>query len=185
MSRPSRKVSRTRSARNRQLDLRRARDRYRQVRCCDTDDIVQGRVIFSGSMLYPPSIQAVLWFMENVWPTGACRGARRDVCGSKGRNPRGAGGAAGRARRYLGNGHHIADVGVLIRSAQVCVNPMRAAGGMQNKLIGTWHGKAVVASSVANEGIRAPGNEEHWSSQNTDAFAGCGDSLAEGSQIGR
>jgi glycosyltransferase involved in cell wall biosynthesis len=51
----------------------------------------------------------------------------------------------------------VPDVGVLIRSAQVCVNPMLAAGGMQNKLIEYMAcAKAVVATSVANEGIGAP-----------------------------
>jgi len=39
----------------------------------------------------------------------------------------------------------------------VCVNPMLAAGGMQNKLIEYMAcNKAVVATSVANEGIMAP-----------------------------
>jgi glycosyltransferase involved in cell wall biosynthesis len=48
-------------------------------------------------------------------------------------------------------------VGEYIRSAAVCINPMLAAGGMQNKLIEYMaSGKAVVATAVANEGIRAP-----------------------------
>ncbi|AKS35418.1 hypothetical protein AFA91_29870 [Mycolicibacterium goodii] len=118
-------------------------------------EVVPGRVIFSGSMLYPPNVQAVLWFVENVWPT--VRAARPDATFViQGRDP---------APAILElDGHDglwvtgtVPDVGVLIRSAQVCVNPMLAAGGMQNKLIEYMAcGKAVVASSIANEGIRAP-----------------------------
>ncbi|BBZ34909.1 glycosyl transferase family 1 [Mycolicibacterium confluentis] len=118
-------------------------------------DVVPGRVIFSGSMLYPPNVQAVLWFVENVWP--AVRAAHPDAAFViQGRDP-----AAsileldGRDGIWVTG--TVPDVGVLIRSAQVCVNPMLAAGGMQNKLIEYMaSGKAVVASSIANEGIRAP-----------------------------
>jgi glycosyltransferase involved in cell wall biosynthesis len=118
-------------------------------------EIVSGRVIFSGSMLYPPNIQAVLWFLEFVWPT--VRGEIPDATFViQGRDPS--------AKILELDGRDgiwvtgtVPDVGVLIRSAQVCVNPMLAAGGMQNKLIEYMAcSKAVVASSVANEGIRAP-----------------------------
>ena len=118
-------------------------------------EIVPGRVIFSGSMLYPPNIQAVLWFVEHVWP--AVRAQIPDATFViQGRDPS--------AKILELDGQDgiwvtgtVPDVGVLIRSAQVCVNPMLAAGGMQNKLIEYMAcGKAVVASSVANEGIRAP-----------------------------
>ena len=120
-------------------------------------EIVPGRVIFSGSMLYPPNIQAVLWFVEHVWP--AVRAQIPDATFViQGRDPS--------AKILELDGQDgiwvtgtVPDVGVLIRSAQVCVNPMLAAGGMQNKLIEYMAcGKAVVASSVANEGIRAPGD---------------------------
>jgi polysaccharide biosynthesis protein PslH len=121
----------------------------------DPSDIVPGRVIFSGSMLYAPNIQAVLWFVEHVWPT-----VRAEIPGAtfviQGRDPS--------AKILELDGRNgiwvtgtVPDVGVLIRSAQVCVNPMLAAGGMQNKLIEYMAcNKAVVASSVANEGIMAP-----------------------------
>ena len=118
-------------------------------------EVVPGRVIFSGSMLYPPNIQAVLWFVHHVWPT-----VRAEVSDAvfviQGRDPAAAILALD-GRDGISVTGTVADVGVLIRSASVCVNPMRAAGGMQNKLIEYMaSGKAVVASSVANEGILAP-----------------------------
>jgi polysaccharide biosynthesis protein PslH len=118
-------------------------------------EIAPGRVVFSGSMLYPPNIQAVEWFVEHVWPT-----VRAQIPDAtfviQGRDP------AARIIDLDGKAGicvtgTVPDVGVLIRSAQVCVNPMLAAGGMQNKLIEYMAcGKAVVATSVANEGIQAP-----------------------------
>lgn len=119
------------------------------------EEIVRNRVIFSGSMIYPPNIQAVLWFVDKVWPV-----VRQQIPDAQlviqGRDP------APTIRRLDGKDGiwvtgTVPDVGVLIRSAQVCINPMLAAGGMQNKLIEYMAcRKAVVASSVANEGIRAP-----------------------------
>lgn len=118
-------------------------------------EVVPGRVIFSGSMLYPPNIGAVHWFVDNVWPL-----IRAEIPTAtfviQGRDP-----APtileldGREGIWVTG--TVPDVGVLIRSAQVCVNPMIAAGGMQNKLIEYMaSNKAIVASSVANEGIMAP-----------------------------
>jgi glycosyltransferase involved in cell wall biosynthesis len=121
----------------------------------DPNDVVPGRIIFSGSMLYPPNISAVLWFVDAVWP--AVRARIPDATFIvQGRDPS--------AKIVELNGRDgiavtgtVPDVGVLIRSAQVCVNPMLAAGGMQNKLIEYMAcAKAVVATSVANEGIGAP-----------------------------
>lgn len=118
-------------------------------------EVVPGRVIFSGSMLYPPNIGAVHWFVDNVWPL-----IRAEMPNAtfviQGRDP-----APtileldGRDGIWVTG--TVPDVGILIRSAQVCVNPMRSAGGMQNKLIEYMAcNKAIVASSVANEGIMAP-----------------------------
>lgn len=46
-------------------------------------------------------------------------------------------------------------------SAAVCVNPMQAGAGMQNKLLEYFAaGKAVVATSVANEGIGAKSEQQ-------------------------
>lgn len=121
----------------------------------DPSEIVHGRVIFSGSMLYPPNIQAVLWFVEHAWPKVRAQIPESTLV-IQGRDPS--------ARILELDGRDgiwvtgtVPDVGVLIRSAQVCINPMLAAGGMQNKLIEYMAcGKAVVASPIANEGIQAP-----------------------------
>ena len=65
----------------------------------------------------------------------------------------------------------VDDVGAYIRAAQVCVNPVLAAGGMQNKLIEYLaSGVPTVATAVANEGIGAPDGEALLVRDTSDAF---------------
>lgn len=118
-------------------------------------EIVSKRIVFSGSMLYPPNIQAVLWFAEQVWPR--ILEAEPDATFViQGRDPAPQVRVLDGQMRISVTGT-VPDVGEIIRSAEVCVNPMLAAGGMQNKLIEYMaSGKSVVATSIANEGIRAP-----------------------------
>lgn len=121
----------------------------------DPTEIVPDRVVFSGSMSYPPNVQAVEWFVAHVWPLVRLEVPEASLM-IQGRDP------ARSVQRMHGRDGIVVtgtvpDVGEIIRSAQVCVNPMLAAGGMQNKLIEYMaSGKAIVASSVANEGIMAP-----------------------------
>lgn len=129
-------------------------DRFRPAH---EDEIVPGRVVFSGNMQYQPNVQAALWFVESCWDS-----IRNRVSGAElyivGQSPV----AAIRSlhgRRGIHVTGTVPDVGDHIRRAAVCINPIRAAGGMQNKLIEYMAcGKAVVATSIANEGIRAPAN---------------------------
>jgi glycosyltransferase involved in cell wall biosynthesis len=119
------------------------------------EEIRPNRVVMSGSMIYQPNVQAVSWFIRECWP--AIRQARPDAeLIVQGWNP-------GPALRKLDGQQGIVvtgtvpDVGEYIRSAAVCINPMLAASGMQNKLIEYMAcAKAVVATTVANEGVRAP-----------------------------
>ena len=128
-----------------------------KFRLAQDDEVVPERVVFSGSMRYQPNVQAALWFVERCWDS-----IRRRVPGAElyivGQSP------AAALRALHGRlGIHVTgtvpDIGDHIRRAAVCINPMHAAGGMQNKLIEYMAcGKAVVATSVANEGIGAPSN---------------------------
>ncbi|WP_395396252.1 glycosyltransferase family 4 protein (plasmid) [Novosphingobium sp. BL-8A] len=119
------------------------------------EETVPGRVVFSGSMLYQPNVQAALWFVEQCWPRVRATVPEAELV-IQGRDP------VAEIRELDGKDGicvtgTVEDVGVYIRSASVCINPMLAAGGMQNKLIEYMAcGKAIVATSVANEGIMAP-----------------------------
>lgn len=125
-----------------------------KYRAASPEEIVPGRLVFSGSMLYQPNVQAVLWFVNSCWDK-----VREAVPGAElviqGRDPLPEIRALDGTRSIKVTGT-VPDVGAYIRSAAVCINPMLAAGGMQNKLIEyLCSAKAVVATSVANEGIMA------------------------------
>ena len=116
-------------------------------------------LVFSGVMATNTNVSAVLWFMENVWPEvrATCPRARFTIVG---RLPRPEILALGERQGITVTGE-VPDPADYIGRAAVCVNPMQAGAGMQNKLLEYMSmAKAVVATSVANEGIGArPGKE--------------------------
>jgi glycosyltransferase involved in cell wall biosynthesis len=129
----------------------------KKFRVARDDEVVTGRVVFSGSMRYQPNVQAALWFVNQCWPS-----VRRQIPEAElyivGQSPSAALQALDGQQEIHVTGT-VPDIGDYIRSGTVCINPMLAAGGMQNKLIEYMAcGKAVVATSIANEGICAPSN---------------------------
>lgn len=115
-----------------------------------------GLVVFSGVMRTPTNVQAVQWFVKNVWPHVilALPHAQFRIVG---REPSAEVTALASEAGHIEVTGTVADPAAHISAAQVCVNPMQAGGGMQNKLIEYLSsGKAIVGTSVANEGIHAP-----------------------------
>jgi glycosyltransferase involved in cell wall biosynthesis len=126
-----------------------------KFRPAEPGDVVPGRVVMSGSMAYRPNIQAAVWFVENCWESIKQKvpDAHLYLVGHK---PAPEILAMGERPDITVTGS-VPDVGVYIRSAAVCINPVQAAAGMQNKLVEYLaSGKAIVATSVSNEGIMAP-----------------------------
>lgn len=113
-----------------------------------------GKLVFSGVMRTPTNVQAVQWFVAKVWPLirAAAPEATFDIVG---REPSAEVLALGSVLGVTVVGG-VPDTSVPIAGAAVCINSMQAGGGMQNKLIEyLGSAKAVVATSVANEGIGA------------------------------
>lgn len=132
-------------------------------------EVVENRVLFSGSMLYQPNVQAALWFYKNCWP--ALRKMKPNLeWYIVGRDPvseildlDGRDGIT-----VTGS---VPDIGSEIRKAAVCINPVLAAGGMQNKLIEYMaSGKPIVATSVSNEGINGVDGEALVIADNPETF---------------
>lgn len=117
--------------------------------------VKRDHLVFSGVMRTPTNVQAAQWFARNVWPL-ILKERPQATWSIVGREPTREVLALGSLPgvNVTGAVDHPAD---LIAEASVCINPMQAGGGMQNKLIEYLaSGKAVVATSVANEGINAP-----------------------------
>lgn len=126
----------------------------RRFKKAEPEEVVKNRVVFSGNMSYEPNVQAVIWFYENCWPhvKTSVSGAEFYIVG-KDPDQRILSLAADSSIKVTGT---VPEVASYIRSAAVCINPMLSAAGMQNKLIEYLSsGKAIVATSIANEGVGA------------------------------
>ncbi|MFZ0395274.1 MAG: glycosyltransferase family 4 protein [Terracidiphilus sp.] len=132
-------------------------------------DIVPKRIVFSGNMQYVPNVQAILWFAENCWDAIRARVPSAELV-IQGCDPLPDVKRLHGTRGIVVTGT-VPDVGTNIRSAAVCINPMLAAGGMQNKLIEYLaSAKAVVATTVANEGIGAVPGQHFLEANTADEF---------------
>ena len=127
-------------------------------------------LVFSGVMRTPTNVQAVQWFATNVWPR--VRAAVPDATWSiVGREP------APEVRRLASLAGvevtgTVKDPSICIAEAEVCINPMQAGGGMQNKLIEYLAcARPVVATSVANEGLGATPGKDLLIADQPDDFA--------------
>ena len=129
-----------------------------------------GGLVFCGVMATNTNVSAVLWFTKHVWPriraeipeakfTVVGRLPRREILVLAGREGITVTGEVPDPAEYIGR-------------AAVCVNPMQAGAGMQNKLLEYMAmGKAVVATPVANEGIAARSGRELLIAGEADRFA--------------
>lgn len=127
-------------------------------------------VVMSGVMRYAPNVEAALWLAREVWPR--IREARPEArLFLVGRDPV-------PALRELDGTEGITVTGTVpdpadyMARATVCVAPIRAAAGLQNKLLEYMAmGRAVVATPVANEGIGARPDRELLLTETPGAFA--------------
>ena len=115
-------------------------------------------VVMSGVMRYAPNVEAALWFLTRVWPAiRAARPAARFFLVGRDPTPALLAHDGRDGVTVTGTVDEPAD---WIAQGAVCVAPIRAAAGLQNKLLEALAmGKALVATPEANEGIQAPAGE--------------------------
>lgn len=137
---------------------------------CDGDQADPATVVFSGYLKTNTNVEAVAWFVNRVWPTviAARPDARLLVVG---RSP-----AAGVRRLARVRGVEVVGEVPTVRPylsrATVCINPVRACAGQQNKLLEYMAmAKAIVATSFANEGIGAIDRRDLLLADTPRAFA--------------
>jgi len=143
--------------------------------------------VFTGTMDYPPNVDAVVWFATEILPV-----IRRSVPHAQfyivGNNPSDA------VRRLARiDGVHVTgrvpDVRPYVFHAAAGVAPMRIARGIQNKVLEAMSlGKPVVVTSGALEGIEAEPGRDIILADDADSFAAACCrmiSTADGAAIGR
>jgi glycosyltransferase involved in cell wall biosynthesis len=127
-------------------------------------------LVFTGSMDWHPNEDAVLHFIANILPR-----VRREIPGVTftiaGRNPsrRVQLAAADNAVNVTGT---VDDIRPYVDAAAVCVVPLRVGGGTRLKIFEALSmGKAVVATSIAVEGLPLVDGQHYLNADEPDEFA--------------
>jgi glycosyltransferase involved in cell wall biosynthesis len=135
------------------------------------EEMEERTLVFSGVLATNTNVEAITWFVRHCWGRvkAAAPGAKLYVVG---RNPQPGVVALGRDDPSITVTGEVPDPADYIARATVCINPMQAGAGMQNKLIEYLaSAKAVVATTVANEGIMATPGEHFVAADTPEAFA--------------
>lgn len=115
-------------------------------------------ITFTGAMDYWANIDAVLWFVENVWPLILAKKPHALFC-IVGGNPSREVLALAKEQGIIVTGR-VHDVRPFIEQARCVVAPLQIARGIQNKVLEAMSlNKAIVVTPMAMEGINAYENE--------------------------
>lgn len=137
---------------------------------CDPAAELPGEMLFVGSLEYPPNIDAVTYFVQEILPRVQKRhpAARLTIVGVRPRE----------AALRLHNGADVVVVGSVpdlepyYRNAALVVVPMRLGGGTRIKVLEALaHGKPLVTTSIGAEGLSLKGGEALEIADGPEAFA--------------
>lgn len=116
------------------------------------------RIVFVGTMYWPPNADAMLWFVRDVWPIllSKCPTAQLEIIGAK--PPRRVAALASDRVRVAG---YVADLVPHLERADVFVVPLRAGGGMRVKILEALaRGVPVVSTRIGCEGLAVTGGSD-------------------------
>ena len=130
------------------------------------------RLIYSGSMSFPPNSDAVRWFHSAIWPS-ICRQIPNACLDVVGIAPPQDILAMGQDPGVTVTGY-VEDVRPYFQRAAVAVVPLRLGSGTRLKILDAWAmGKAVVSTSVGAEGLAAVHGQNILIADTPDDFARC------------
>ncbi|MDX2170744.1 MAG: glycosyltransferase [Deltaproteobacteria bacterium] len=143
------------------------------------------RIVYIGTMFWPPNAEAVAWFLRAVWPR--IRAARPDaqfaVIGA--RPPRALRAAARGDRRVSFHGY-VADPAPLLAGAAVTIAPLRSGSGMRVKILTALAQELpVVTTSLGCEGIDVVAGRDALIADTPEAFAAATLRLLDDAALGR
>lgn len=127
-------------------------------------------VLFVGAMSRAYNIQAVLWFLDHIWPAvlQAVPEARFYIVGS---NPSESVSARHDGKQVFVTGF-VPDLAPWYQAADVVVAPLQVAGGLLQKVVDAMGmGIPVVATTVSNHGLGATPGEQLWVADAPGPFA--------------
>jgi glycosyltransferase involved in cell wall biosynthesis len=127
----------------------------------DTDEVTYVKrrpdadhVVHIGTMYWPPNIDGMLWFAEEVWPAIRARRPETtfDLIGAR---PPKQVAALGQNGNGINVTDYVEDLGPYLAQTGVFVVPLRAGGGMRVKILNALaHGLPIVSTSLGCEGIQ-------------------------------
>lgn len=134
-----------------------------------------GQIIHLGTMFWPPNIEGVMWFAEEVLPLiwrEAPEG--RFVVAGKQPPPE----VRALSERGTGEGGGVVVTGFvedprpLLAKSQAFIVPVRAGGGMRVKIVDAWlWGVPVVSTTIGAEGLKLRDGENIMLADEPEAFA--------------
>lgn len=117
------------------------------------------RLVFVGAMDYFANVEAVRWFVADVFPLIRQQEPQAEFC-IVGSNPTAEINKLANQPGIVATGT-VEDVRPYLHSATTCVVPLRIARGVQNKLLEAMAcGKAIVATPEAAAGLRVVHEEQ-------------------------
>ena len=139
-------------------------------------------LIFTGVMDYKPNVDAVLWFVANVWPR-----VLADYPESRliiaGMNPAPGVLALAKTRGIEVTGF-VEDILPYYHQSDLFIAPLRIARGIQNKILQAFScGLPVVATSMGAEGIDYTDGGDILIADTPDAFVDSIDSLIKNKNL--
>jgi sugar transferase (PEP-CTERM/EpsH1 system associated) len=112
-------------------------------------------ISFTGAMDYWANVDAVLWFVEHVWPLILAKQPNAIFC-IVGGNPSSEVTALAKKNKGIVVTGRVHDVRPFIDKAQCVVAPLQIARGIQNKVLEAMSlNKPIVVTTMAMEGINA------------------------------
>lgn len=131
--------------------------------------IQQPVLLFTGVMDYAPNVDAVLWFVENVWQKVLKKWPQAKFY-IAGMSPSDKIKALASVQGVVVTGF-VEDIMPFFDQATVFVGPFRIARGVQNKVLQAFAcGVPVIATSMGAEGIRCADNESILLAHTPDEF---------------
>lgn len=135
-------------------------------------DIKHPKLLFAGVMDYAPNVDAVIWFIHNVWPNILEKWPLATFC-IAGMNPieKIKKLAALKGIEITG---FVDDIKPYFDDANIFIAPFRLARGVQNKVLQAFaSGLPVISTPMGAEGIKCSVNKEILIANTPDDFINC------------
>jgi glycosyltransferase involved in cell wall biosynthesis len=135
-----------------------------------TDPVPDGRtVVFFGLLSYAPNVDAVTYFVREIWPRIAAAHPEAHCKVIGGQPPPALLALAGPRIEFTG---FVEDLRPHLAAAAAVVVPLRLGGGTRLKIVEAMAmGKAVVSTTLGAEGIEAVPDRDLLIQDNPDSFA--------------